>query len=41
MNEQTLQEPYTPPMLAEVGEFSEDTLGLGFESGDLLVLGEG
>ncbi|MEU9363293.1 lasso RiPP family leader peptide-containing protein [Streptomyces avermitilis] len=28
MEEQT-NEPYVPPMLVEVGEFSEDTLGFG------------
>ncbi|MEW2626174.1 lasso RiPP family leader peptide-containing protein [Streptomyces sp. NPDC048106] len=30
MNELVEQaEPYMPPVLVEVGEFSEDTLGLG------------
>jgi hypothetical protein len=28
-NEQFTDEVYEPPVLVEVGEFSEDTLGLG------------
>ena len=40
MNEKTPQEFYTPPMLTEVGEFNEDTLGIGFDQADLLILGE-
>ena len=27
MDEQVIPEPYAPPSLIEVGEFSEDTLG--------------
>ncbi|MEV0087339.1 lasso RiPP family leader peptide-containing protein [Saccharopolyspora sp. NPDC050642] len=34
MTEQTFTDVYIPPMLVEVGEFNEDTLGSGFFGGD-------
>lgn len=30
MDEQITETPYEPPMLVALGEFSEDTLGLGY-----------
>ncbi|GAA2788396.1 hypothetical protein GCM10010470_23740 [Saccharopolyspora taberi] len=36
-SEQTPIEPYTEPVLVEVGTFSQDTLGMGFLEPDFIV----
>lgn len=38
MDEQTTITTYEPPVLVELGEFGEDTLGLGNRVDDLLGL---